>query len=78
MKKYITLAIFAIGFGMNVNAQGDGFFSSSYNEFRETEDWGTMPAIIGHGNTADQSAPLGSGLLVLAGLGVAYAMRKKN
>ena len=81
MKKYIILAVFALGFGMGLNAQSDGFFTSSYNNYRETTDeWGTMPGMIGHGLTTDQNAnaPLGSGALLLAGLGIAYAMRNKN
>ena len=81
MKKYIILAVFALGFVMGLNAQSDGFFTSSYNNYRETTDeWGTMPTMIGHGLTTDQNAnaPLGSGALLLAGLGIAYAMRNKN
>ena len=37
-----------------------------------------VSAMIGHGSTTDMSAPLGSGLLLLAGMGLAYGFRKKN
>ena len=80
MKKIIlAIALFA---AVSANAQNDGFFTSNYNYEQNrasTGAWdGVMPAMITHGRTTNQSAPLGSGLLVLAGLGVAYAMRKKN
>lgn len=83
MKKYIILAVLALGFVMSLNAQSDGFFSSSYSVYRETTaEWGTMPMLPGsHGyeyNYAADEAPLGSGALLLAGLGLAYAMRNKN
>ena len=77
MKKIIlAIALFA---AVSANAQSDGFFTSSYNNYRETTDeWGTMPTMIGHGYDTDQSAPLGSGLLLLAGMGLAYGIRKKS
>ena len=80
MKKIIlAIALFA---AVSANAQNDGFFTSSYNyeQNRGAGAWDgvDMPAMLAHGRTTNQPAPLGSGLLVLAGLGVAYAMRKKN
>ena len=81
MKKIIlSIALFA---AVSANAQNDGFFTSNYNYGQNRESTGAwdgvdMPAMITHGRTTNQPAPLGSGLLVLAGLGVAYAMRKKN
>ena len=91
MKKYIITLAIAMGFGMNLNAQigqfnqggTDGFFSSgNYTEYRD-DAWATnMPVLPGqHGvdyDFAAEPAPLGSGLLLLAGLGLGYAMRKKN
>ncbi len=84
MKKYIILAVFALGFGMGLNAQSDGFFV--YNNFEQNrqaqnEDWGLMPTMIGHNFDYDMDAseaPLGSGLLLLAGMGLAYGIRKKK
>ena len=83
MKKIIlAIALFA---AVSANAQSDGFFTSSYtyDENRETPDaaWGTLPAIFGHDYEMDQNAdpaPVGSGLLVLAGLGLGYAATKRR
>ena len=85
MKKLITIIIFAIAFGMNVNAQNDGFFSSgNYSEYRSNQEiWGQdMPVLPGqHGVNYDfaaEQAPVGSGLLLLGGLAIFYAKRKKS
>ena len=80
MKKLIILSVFAIGFGMSLNAQSDSFFRYNNVEEQRTNDWGVaMPAMIGHGLESDQSAaPLGSGLLLLGGMAVLYARRKKS
>lgn len=86
MKKYIIAIIFAIGFGMSLNAQGDAFFTyQNYSDTREDFiEWGdenSMPVLpSAHGTLIDySSAPLGSGLLLLAGLGLGYAtLRKKD
>ena len=77
MKKIIlAIALFA---AVSANAQNDGFFTSNYNQNRAGEDWADAVGLpSAHGLDESQTAPLGSGLLVLAGLGVAYAMRKKN
>ena len=77
MKKIIlAIALFA---AVSANAQSDSFFRySNVEEQRSNESWGSMPAMIGHGLDGDQSAPLGSGLLLLAGMGLAYGFRKKN
>lgn len=88
MKKYIITLVFALGLGLNLSAQNDGFFTSSYefNKNRESSnngDWDLfeMPSMIGHGYDIDgdaNNAPLGSGLLLLGGLALAYGMRKKK
>ena len=77
MKKIIlAIALFA---AVSANAQSDSFFRyNNVEEQRTNESWGSMPAMIGHGLEGDQSAPLGSGLLLLAGMGLAYGFRKKN
>ena len=88
MKKYILTIALAIGFGMNLNAQigqsgkSDSFFSSNkYSEYRDvTEDMGVMPLLPGHNTLKDYDAdpvPIGSGLLLLAGLGLGYASLRK-
>ena len=66
----------------------DAFFTtSSYSEYREDvtiDEWGTMPFMpSSHGGLADYSAdqhptPVGSGLLLLASMGLAYGLRKRN
>ena len=79
MKKFlVTLSIvITLGFGANAQTKSDGFFSYSTGEDnREGET--VFPALPGRGLEGDQDAPLGSGLLILAGLGVAYAARRKN
>ena len=89
MKRYIILAVLALGFIVNVNAQigksSDGFFTPNYNELRKTSndisnEMGDMPAILGHGYETNQSGttPIGSGLLLLAGMGLAYGIKKSK
>ena len=77
MKKIIlAIALFAT---VSANAQSDGFFTyNNIEEQRSNESWGSMPAMIGHGMDGDQSAPLGSGLLLLGGMAVLYASRKRK
>lgn len=86
MKKLIMIIIFAVGLGMNLRAQNDGFFShEKYSEYRgdEQDIWGQdIPVLPGqHGVNYDfaaESAPVGSGLLLLGGLALAYGIRRKN
>ncbi len=81
MKK-IILAI-ALFTAVSANAQSDSFFRYSNVEEQRTSTsdsgWGSMPAMIGHGQQTDMdaNAPLGSGLLLLGGMAVLYASRKK-
>lgn len=64
----------------------DGFFESSYDEYREDYlEWGTMPLLPRtHGYHYDYDAedvPIGSACLLLAGMGIGYAVirrKKKN
>ena len=82
MKNLIITIIFAIGLGMSLNAQSDGFFT--YNNIDEhrtgSDSWGIMPKLpVSHGFTEDQNAaPLGSGLLILGGMALGYAARRKR
>ena len=79
MKKLIILSVFALGFGMSLNAQSDGFFTfNNVEESRTATEWGAMPSMIGHNSNTNMDAPVGSGLLLLAGMGLAYGMRKKS
>ena len=67
----MTIGAFAQGglFGMGSTRGGD-------NENRDGAPMISLPTE--HGNDQDQSAPLGSGIAVLVGLGAAYAMTKRN
>lgn len=69
-------------FYSNTNTQNDGFFSSSVpgGQYRDgTSGDEIFPALPGMGVYGDQNAvPVGSGLLLLAGMGIAYALRRKN
>lgn len=82
MKKYIITLVLALGFSMGLNAQSDGFFSSSNNGYRNADiesQFSGVPALVGHTLESNQSAPLGSGMLLLAGMGLGYAaLRKKD
>ena len=80
MKKIIlAIALFA---AVNAHAQSDGFFT--YNSYEEqsrqgSNAWDVIPALMNHGEKENQdAAPLGSGLLILGGMAVLYASRKKS
>ena len=80
MKKVLVTLSLVIVLGLGVNAQSDSFFS--YNDVndqnRQSYSLGDMPTLPMRGHDEDQSAPVGSGLLILAGLGAAYALKRKN
>ncbi len=78
MKKIIlAIALFAT---VSANAQNDGFFASNYNQNRtgEGNNWAEAVGLPGHGSSTNAAAPLGSGLLLLGGMALAYGLRKKN
>lgn len=79
MKRYLTILIIALGFITNLDAQNDSFFTygSAKTEDRSKSEW-TITAELptAHGLYGHQNAevlPLGSGILLLAGLGLGYA-----
>lgn len=83
MKKLIaTVAIiFSLISGAMAQSGYDGFFTQSFSDFRENEGSGyaELPRLPGHELMSSQDAPVGSGLLLLAGLGLGYAaLRKKD
>ena len=86
MKKIILAISLFAAVSFSANAQSDGFFTSSYmyDENRNAPDangWELMPSIIGHGLDYDmdaESVPVGSGLLLLGGMALAYGMRKRK
>lgn len=83
MRKYIITIIFALGLGMSLNAQKDGFFTyTDYDADRSFPLGAEAPGIPNiHGlseNYQLAETPLGSGFLILGGLALGYAVRKKN
>ena len=82
MKKALLTLGLVLTMSFAVNAQ-DGFFRGGDDTPRG--DMGTNSGMgIGlpnggqHDADGDQSAPLGSGLLILSVMGGAYALRKRN
>ena len=92
MKKFLLTISLVTALCFNVNAQieynnntqnTDGFFSTATpsGNFRDgTAGEGSIfPELPGMGLFYDQYAvPVGSGILLLAGMGIAYAVRKRN
>lgn len=91
MKKIFLTLIMTAALALGVDAQqqygyyqdqttqySDGFFSSQSESGYQYRNIDNMPIVPGTGYYCDQSAPLGSGLLLLAGLGAAYAVRKRK
>ena len=77
MKKLVLTLAIVLCLGMASFAQS-GLFGRGA---ADREDGLTMPSLPGHGSTNNESAselPLGTGALMLIGLGAAYAMTKKN
>lgn len=83
MKKIIAIIAIILGFGLGVNAQGgfigqsDGFFNSGLYNNKSNANYTELPRIPDHNLDTNQNAPLGSGLLLLAGMGLAYGVRRK-
>jgi len=85
MKKLaITLAIvLGMTFAGMAQQQGGGLFErgavleEAYNDYNYREGSGLiLPGT--HGGNDDADAPLGSGLLLLAGMGAAYLLKNKK
>lgn len=84
----MTISLVAV-LGLTANAQmfsnsqqTDGFFTTetpggNYRDGSAGEGI-SFPGLPGMGVYEDQAAPVGSGLLLLAGMGAAYAIRRKN
>lgn len=79
MKKLALAVIFVFAMSFGAFAQsGTGIFGLGAQE--TTGDQTTGPEIVmpSHGQTADQSAPLGGGALLLVGFGAAYAIARRR
>ena len=74
--------LFAIAFVMMVviaNAQSDGFFKSNDGGYSNRETTGTgIMALPDHGADTDQTAPLGTGMLILTAMGAGYAITRRK
>lgn len=87
MKKIIITLSFVVAMMLNVTAQEsgvysyDGFFSSTESSgnrgLGSTSSTPSMPGMNVFGDQ-DGDVPVGSGLLILAGLGLAYAARRRD
>lgn len=79
MKKIAMTLVILLGLTVGAFAQEGGLFgmgSSRGENYSKTEPMINLPG--SHGSNDDQGAPLGSGIVVLAGLGAAYLASKKN
>ena len=87
MKKLVLTMAIVLGLGMASYADGGGLFgqgqsvddnSSTPTTIMTGNRLGGTPGFPGHGEDGNQPAPLGSGIVLLAGLGAAYAVSKKR
>ena len=81
MKKLVLTIAIVLGLGISAFAQG-GLFgkgeTSGSSRDEGTSLIGKGPGLPGHGSGDDGPAPLGSGALLLIGLGAAYALKKRQ
>ncbi len=91
MKKFLITLSLVTALCVNVNAQiqynsntqnTDGFFSTTSpgGNYRDGSagEVGLFPGLPRMGEYTDQYAPIGSGLLLLAGLGLAYGLKRRE
>lgn len=83
MKKLIFTFAIIMTMALSANAQSDGFFNNYYNDVYN--DRMSNPNEIGLvmpgstiGSNTNESAPLGSGLLIMTVLGAAYMIKKNR
>lgn len=78
MKKVIATVAIILGLGVGANAQSDAFFTQNFSDYRSAEDVVT-PRLPAHELMSNQdAAPIGTGLLLLAGMGLGYAALRKR
>lgn len=84
MKKQIITLTILLGLGLSAFAQSGnhngGMFQKGPEprEYSNNRDYDAPMLPSSHGETGDQSGPLGSGVAVLLGLGAAYLVGKKG
>lgn len=64
--------------GQQQPANNGGFFGGSRGNDSKIPGAPVTPGLPGHEETGDSDAPLGSGAMLLIGLGAAYAVRKRK
>lgn len=64
--------------GQQQPANNGGFFGGNRGNDSKIPGTSGTPGLPGHGETGDSDAPLGSGAMLLIGLGAAYAVRKRK
>ena len=81
MKKILFAIAIVITMGMTANAQRDAFFTwndASDDNSRYTGNGVNFDLPTQHGDTGDQTTPLGTGLLIMTALGAGYAVAKRR
>ena len=86
MKKLALTTAMVLALSLTTFAQGGSMFhrensgenGTSLYESKGGFNKGFGPNLPGHGETGDVDAPLGSGIVLLAGLGAAYMVAKKR
>ena len=81
MKKLALTIAIVLGLSMTTFADGGGLFqrgNTPENSQEGTSLRGDGPGLPGHGESGDQPAPLGSGIVLLTALGAAYGIAKKH
>lgn len=88
MKKLSLVLAIVLGMGTMAFAQETGFetyeeagfFGKGFRLFEKNEDESLLglPAEHGSEQDANAEAPLGSGILLLAGMGAAYLLKNKE
>ena len=76
MKKVIATVAIILGLGVGANAQSDAFFTQNFSDYRSAEV--ETPRLPAHMQTSNQDAPVGTGLLLLAGMELGYAALRKR
>ena len=80
MKKILLAIAFVMMMVVGANAQTDGYFSSSSENYSNRGGESTPPEIAmpQHLQNGDQGAPLGTGLIILSALGAGYAVARRK
>lgn len=84
MKKLALTIAIVLGMSIGASAQKGGLFGKGPSrdmdyEYSTREGEGGLINLPGsHGSSNDETAPLGSGALLLIGFGAAYALKKKK